>query len=227
MIPRILLLAPLAALAACRGSGLYDGNGSEATALNAVHRSYARPADEVWRAVTSTVQELGLEVERNQHDALGGEIAAQRANKDRVTIEARSLDAQNTRLAVAVAPGDRNLAEMIQDRIAQKLGLGVPRAGLSAGSVVEGTYDAELEACVQAAQRAVEALKMGVARKDVHDTWAQVDSLQADAIPVRVRMERTRDDQTRVFFEAGTSRSEDTRLLADRLKVQFERALPR
>ena len=46
-------------------------------------------------------------------------------------------------VSVAVEPGDRVMAQMIQDRIAEKLGTGggAAKTGFVSGSRVEGVYD--------------------------------------------------------------------------------------
>lgn len=211
---------------ACGKQTLLDGNGHEAATLHAVERSYTRPAEEVWRAVVSATQELGLKVSRDNHDALGGELEARRATGDQVEIEARSTDMNTCRLVVYVKPGDRNMAEMIQDHIATKLGMGPVGKGSSAGNTVEGTYDAPLDVCVTAARKAADTLKIPMTRREVHDTWALLECRQTDAIPVDMRLERTRKDQTRVIFGAGSGKSDDMLNLARRLKAEFERSLP-
>jgi hypothetical protein len=173
------------------------------------------------------VKDLDLRVENDQHDALGGQMTAQRANKDSVVIEARSVDPATLQVSVAVDPGDRSMAQIVQDKIADRLGArtGVTRTGFDTGSRVEGTYDQKLDACVAAARKAAEVLKLTNPQEEIHDTWAKVESRQTDAIPMTVRMERTPKDQTHVVFTAGTGPADDNRVLAARLKAEFERHL--
>jgi hypothetical protein len=97
---------------------------------------------------------------------------------------------------------------------------------MGAGSQIDGTYDQKLDACMAAADRALAALKLPGARREVHDTWARLDTQHLDSIPVQIRMERTRKDQTFVVFMAGTSATDDNRTLALRLKAEFDRRLP-
>ena len=91
------------------------------TGLNAVERSYACAAPELVDAARATLQSLDLKLESDMHDALGGEIVARRADGHKVTAKVTSRDDDRADLSVRVAPGNRNLAEMIQDRVAQKV----------------------------------------------------------------------------------------------------------
>jgi len=205
----------------------FQGGPDPATSVNTVTKSYAKPADETWRSIETVAKDLELRIDTNQHDALGGSLVAVRPNKDSVHIEARSADSQNTLVSVAVDPGDKNMAQIIQDRIADRLGLnmGMNRATAPSGSQVDGTYDQKLDVCLGAAERAITALKLPPARREVHDTWARVDTQQLEALPIQIRIERTRKDQTFVVFTVGTGASDDNRTLASRLKAEFEKQL--
>lgn len=214
----------LAGLTSCK---TFSGGPDAATTVNTVTRTYSKPADETWRSIMTVVKELDLRIDSDQHDALGGTLVATRSNKDEVHIEARSADAMNTVVAVSVEPGDKNLATIIQDRISERMGLtmGVSKASQAAGSQADGTYDQKLDLCIAAAEKAFAALKLPGARRELHDTWARVDTAHLDSIPVQIRMERTRKDQTFVVFTVGTGASDDNRTLAARLKTEFERHL--
>jgi hypothetical protein len=90
---------------------------------------------------------------------------------------------------------------------------------------VEGEYDPPVAACLAAAEAALKDLKVAVSRKDVHDTWAQLEARQIDSLPIVIRMTRTEKDKTLVTFTAGSSKSQDTEQIAERVKVEFERTL--
>jgi hypothetical protein len=223
ILPALLVLA--VPLTSC---GLFkDRDTDTAATINTITKTYSKPADETWRAILTVAKDLDLKMGADKHDALGGSLVAKRSNSDEVHVEARSVDSQNTVVSVMVEPGDKNLAQIIQDRISDRLGLsvGVSRSAAAAGSQVDGTYDQKLSACLGAAERAITGLKMGSPRREVHDTWARVDTEHMDSIPVQIRMERTRKDQTFVVFTVGTGASDDNRTLAGRLKAEFERHL--
>ncbi len=192
-----------------------------------VDRRYQKSPDEVARATTDALAQLNIPVSSDNHDALGGQINAQRSNEtaDKVTIWYQSVDPRTTQVSVGVGKGNRELAQLIQDQIAQHLGAPSARAMPSVGARTEGTYDQPVAQCMSAAEQALKNLKMDVSSKETHDTWARVESRQADALPVSVRMDRTDQDKTMVVFTAGSSKSQDTMMIADRLKAEFERVL--
>jgi hypothetical protein len=92
------------------------------TGLNAIDRTYARPAADVLHAVIASLRSYDLNLESDQHDDLGGEIVARRADGHKVTAKITSVDLGHTEVSIRVAPGNRNLAELIHDRIAGKVG---------------------------------------------------------------------------------------------------------
>jgi hypothetical protein len=92
------------------------------TGLNSVDRTYARPAVDVTKAVTAGLRCYDLSLESDKHDDLGGEIVARRADGHKVTAKITSVDKDHTEASIRVAPGNKNLAELIHDRIASKVG---------------------------------------------------------------------------------------------------------
>jgi hypothetical protein len=94
------------------------------TGLNAVERRYAKPAGELVELVIASVKSYDLKLESDRHDDLGGEIVALRADGHKVTAKITSVDKEHTQVSIRVAPGNKNLAEMIHQRIAEKIGTG-------------------------------------------------------------------------------------------------------
>ena len=190
-------------------------------------RKYTKSPDEVAKAASEALAELNINIQADQHDALGGQITAARSNaaEDPVIVWYQSADARTTQVSVGVGKGDRGIAELIQDHIAQKLGSPNTRSAPSVGARAEGIYDQPVAQCMAAAEQAMRDLKLEPSKKETHDTWAQVEARQADAIPVMVRMNRTEKDKTQVTFSAGNSKSSDTEMVAERLKAEFEKNL--
>ena len=118
------------------------------TGTNTVDREYARPATDAWKAAVRSAESAGLKICSDNHDKFGGELVAQRANGDEVRIEVRSLNDQSSSVSVRVEPGDRVLAAMLHERMADKMGLGTARAGIFGGSSIEGIYMADLDSCL-------------------------------------------------------------------------------
>lgn len=91
------------------------------TGLNAIEKTYARPAPVVFEVAMESLKSYGLVVDREVHDAMGGEIDAHRADGHPVTTKVTSVDKDHSQVSVRVAPGNRNLAELIHSRIEEKL----------------------------------------------------------------------------------------------------------
>jgi len=92
------------------------------TGLNAVERTYPRAVGELTDIVRNVLTSLDLKLKSDLHDALGGELAAIRADGHTVTAKITAVDEGRARVSVWVAPGDRTLAELIQQRISEKAG---------------------------------------------------------------------------------------------------------
>jgi hypothetical protein len=91
------------------------------TGLNAVEKSYARPAGEMSDLVAGVLQSFDLKLESTMHDDLGGEIVARRADGHKVTATVRARDEATCDVSVRVAPGNRPLADLIHERIGEKV----------------------------------------------------------------------------------------------------------
>lgn len=203
------------------------GSSKNEPPMGSVDRRYSKTPDEITQAVTEALEELNIPIHSETHDALGGQVKAQRANasEDEVVVWYQSQDARTTQVSVAVGKNDRRVATLIQDQIAQKLGAASAKSVPPISAQVDGRYDQNLTQCMAAAEQAMKDLKMDVTHKEVHDTWAQIESRQPDSPPLVVRMSRTDTDKTQVTFAAGSARSQDTEQFAGRLKTEFERVL--
>lgn len=219
----ILASAAVALLAACK-SAPFKSSAAQETSGTA-SKTYAMDVERVWQALQGVMRDLDLTVENSQHDALGGEMTAQRATGDEVHVRVRSTAPQSTSVDVMVEPGEPAMAAMIQDRVAAKLGADRPATGVSVGSMIEGTYPNSLDECVAAADRALKALNLPSDNQERHDIWAAMRSRHMDTIPVGIKLVRTPKDETQAQFSVGTSSSDDNRVLAERLKKEFEAAL--
>jgi hypothetical protein len=90
------------------------------TGLNAVERSYPRPVSEMIEIARYTLTSFDLRMKDDRHDALGGELSATRADGHTVNVRVTAVDQDRSQVSVWVAPGNRPLAELIQQRIADK-----------------------------------------------------------------------------------------------------------
>lgn len=210
-----MLGAALGSLAACHGHDLGSG-------VNTVDREFSRPVSETWTASVRTAEAADLKVWSDLHDRLGGELVAVRANGNEVRIRVASIDERSSRVSVRVEPGDRDLALMLQERIADRVGLGEAKSGLFGGHSIEATYAADLQGCGTSARRTFAVLRVTAIRDEVHAAWSQIDGRLRDSTPVRIRMEKEDDLKTRVIFIAGNEKTDDTQAFVRRMKGEFD-----
>jgi hypothetical protein len=216
------------ALAACSTKEPSDSPTSKndlGTGVNTVSRKYAKPAAEVWDAAAGAAKSYDFTIDSDRHDKMGGELVAHRANGDRVDIKVRSLDAQDSEAAVRVEPGNRNMANLIHEKIAEKVGLGTSKAGVFGDYSIDGTYTADLQRCTAAAEAACKKLTLEVTNKELREKSAVVDARESNSNPVRIQMSRSGDTQTKVTFSARDSNGSDPRALTSRLKAEFDRQI--
>jgi hypothetical protein len=223
-----LLYAAIVALAACSSNEPSDSPTSRndlGTGVNTVSRKYAKPAADVWDAAVAAAKSYDFTVDSDRHDKMGGELVAHRGNGDRVNVKVRSLDAQNTEAAVRVEPGNRNMANLIHERIAEKVGMGTSKAGLFGDHSIDGTYTADLQRSTTAAEAACRKANLEVTNKELRDKTAVVDARESNSNPVRIQMSRSGETTTKVTFSARDSNGSDPRALTSRLKAEFDRQI--
>jgi len=215
---KLMAAATLAALslASCAGSDLGSG-------ANTIDREYAKPASEIWSASLKSAEGAHLTLRSERHDKMGGEIVACRANGDEVRIDVISLTENSSRVSVRVGPGNRNLANMLQERIAEKAGLGTAKTGPFGGNSLDATYISNFEASVGLARRTLSALGVTPTGEETHASSANIDGRLKDSTPVRIRMEKSDEQRTRVTFISGNEKNDDNKQFALKMKDEFEK----
>lgn len=224
----LALAGVLAMLAACSHEGGSPSSKSDwGTGLNTVERKYNKPASELHDAAVDALKEFNLTVSKDRHDEMGGEIVARRGEDSKVTVKVSALDAKSSRASVRVDPGDSRLATMVHEKIAEKLGMGSAKGALFGGNTEERTYDADLKACLAAAERTARALDWTVTNKELQDKWAHLEARSADSTPAKFRMDRADDrlERTRVKFIAGAGKTDASRTMLSRMREEFERQI--
>jgi hypothetical protein len=134
----------------------------------------------------------------------------------------KSLDEKNTHVSVRVEPGDRDLANMMHERIAGNLGMGAATSGWFGGSSLDATYPSDLPSCMVSVRRTIAALTQNSKDEENHATWSQIDGRLKDSTSVRIKMEKIEDTKTRVYFIVGTAKSDDHKAFAQKMKDEFE-----
>jgi len=215
---QLMSTAALAALflASCQESDLGSG-------ANTIDREYAKSASDVWTAALKSAEAADLKVKSDRHDKMGGEIIACRANGREVSVNVKSLDENTSRVSVRVEPGDRDLANMLQERIAERIGLGAAKSGLFGGNSLEASYRVDLPGSMTSAHRTFMALRVTTTGEETHASWARLDGRLKDSTPVRIRMEKVEEQKTQVTFIAGNTKSDDNKEFAQKMKDEFEK----
>ena len=212
-----LASAALLILGSCRENDLGTG-------ANTVDREFSKPAHDVWKASVKSAEAMDLAISSDRHDEFGGELVASRANCNEVHVWVKSLGEKRSQVSVRVEPGDRALATLLQERIAEKLGLGEAKSGFLRGNSLEGTYATELSLSMLAARRTFRTLEVALTGEETHADWARFDGRRSDSTPVRIRMEQIDPAKVRVSFISGNEKSEDNKDFARRLKEEYEAA---
>jgi len=203
-------------LVACQSNDLGTG-------ANTVDRDYAKPAGDVSKAALQSAQSADLKVLRNQHDQLGSELVALRGDGKEVHILVKGINDKSSHVSVRVEPGDRDLATLMHERIAGSLGMGAATSGWwSGGNSLEATYSADLDACTSSARRAIASLDPISKSEEVHSTWCHMDGRLKDATPIRIKLEKLEEQKTRATFIAGSSKNDDNKACAQKMKDGFE-----
>jgi hypothetical protein len=92
------------------------------TGLNTVEKTYEATPVRLIEVVSGALKGYDLTMESDRHDDLGGEITARRADGSKVTAKITARDEASSEVSIRVSPGNKNLAEMIHARIAEKVG---------------------------------------------------------------------------------------------------------
>lgn len=90
------------------------------TGLNAVEHDYPLTAAAMADIVRSTLVSFDLTLKDDRHDALGGDLSATRADGQPVRARITAVGKELSRVSIRVAPGNRDLAELIHRRMAEK-----------------------------------------------------------------------------------------------------------
>jgi hypothetical protein len=214
--------ALLVLLGACSSSEKEPDPGA-----NTVERQYGKPAADVCAAAVSALKSYDLRIDSDRHDELGGEVIARRADGHRVTAKVAALDPKSSHVSMRVEPGNREMAQVLQERIADKLGMGTAKPALLGGNSVEGSYAGDFPAAISAAERSCQALRYLVTGKELLDKRARVDARAPDSTPLRFEITPSGKSgpPLRVRFIAGNGKTDGGKTLASGMKAEFDRQM--
>jgi len=228
MKTQLSLAGLLTLLAACAHEHSTSSSRSDGgSGVNTVERLYGKTPSETYAAAVAAVRSFDLSLDRDWHDAMGGEVVGHRADGHSVIVKVDAIDSNNSRASVRVEPGDSNMAQMIHEKIADKLGTGIVREAFLSTTSEAAVYDADLESSLKAAERTAKALGWTVTGKEIHEMWAQLDARAADANPARFKITRVDDGagKTRVMFIAGNGKTGTGQTMIARMREDLDRQL--
>lgn len=220
---RFMILLLTAAACDSGKPSLAPPTGDLGTGLNTVERKYPRPVPDAHKAAVAALQAIELRIESEKVDALGGEIVARRITSDKVVATLKSVDAAMTSVSVRVGPGDRNMANLIQEKIALSLGLGDFAAG---GESFRELYSADLTACTAAAEKAFKAVRMEIVGRANGEDWLEIRARGEDAMPAMFRLKKEGGGKTEVTLWCGIAKGPEIHQRCEQLKSEFEKGLP-
>lgn len=194
-------------------------------AVNTVERRYGKPVDTVWDAAVAAVKSCDLRIDTDRHDDLGGELVARRADGHRVSIALSAVDKNSSRAAIRVEPGNRELADLVHERLADKLGMGEAKAAFLGGNTADAVYSLDVPRALAAADRSAKALNFIVTGQEIRDDAAHLDARSSDSTPVRFKMTPAESPPgaTAVTFIAGRGKTDTSKTLIAQMKTEFDR----
>lgn len=122
----ILFLFSLASAVGCCGvvgEAAGSAAGAYAYVMGELQRTYPKEYDQVWQATKKALQELEFPLESETRDAISGNIRARRADGTLVSIHIKRNPSETVTIGIRVGTfGDRDVSEIIHQRIAKNLG---------------------------------------------------------------------------------------------------------
>jgi len=224
-LPLVGFLALLGACAHEENSPPNKNDGG--SGQNTVEHKYARSASDTHDAAVASFRTFDLTIDRDRHDALGSEVLGHRAGGRQVTIKIDAIDAGSSSVSIRVEPGDTNMAQMLHEKVADKLGMGTATESFFSGNSESALYDSDLASCLNAAERTARALTWTVIRKELRDNAANLDARSSDSNPAKFKVARIDDqnNRTRVTFIAGNGRTATSKTMVSRMHEEFDRQL--
>ena len=95
------------------------------TGINTVDKDYKNTSvKQAHDASLATIKDENLQLDTDKWDDLGSQIVASRRTDpdNKVLVDVKAVDNNTCTVSVRVQPGDKQQAEMIQGKIAEKLG---------------------------------------------------------------------------------------------------------
>ena len=216
-------LAATAVLAAgCAKPTVSDSPPLFAAGTGELERWVPREAEEAWDAVVGILRRNGFTPVREDHDRLGGDVAARRAERV-VFARVRMIGPSQTLLSVRSEPPDPELCRRLQEAFALGLGLGEAKKGMFGGCSTELRAEASLDAAVTRAREVMRALRIAETGLEKRAEEADLRGRTVDSIPVRILLAAEGPSEIEATFIVGDRKRDGYLALAERMKQEFER----
>jgi hypothetical protein len=224
MLPKDAAVLALGLLAACSGAPKEEPARPDATGgVLILEQAYDVPAADAWKAAGAALEEGEFTIERRRRDDCGGKIVARREDGHRVTVTIHAPQRSTAEVTVVVDPADRQLLDTIQKRIGEKLSLKKARSDLLADTVLEASYEADVDRVIAAAERACSALSLEIDLVRRDQGRARLEARGRDNRVVRVGL-RQADGGTQVVLSTQETGAGEKDFLR-RFRRELERHL--
>ncbi len=187
-----------------------------------IDRRVPRDSEEAWDAVLRTLLQNGYTPVRTDHDRLGGDVAARKADRV-VFVRVRKIGAERTLLSVRTDPPDPQLSRRLHESLALGLGMGEAKEGLFGGHSTEAHAAVAIDQAVQRAREVLRALRIEETGLERKGDGADVRGRTIDSIPVRILLAADGPHATEATFIVGDRKRDPYLALAERMKEEFER----
>lgn len=195
--------------------GVETGVAAEATAVfvkGDLKTMVYAPLDETWNATQKALDELKLPITNRQKDAFSGNITSVTANNETIVIILQKSLPDLTETTIRVgAFGDLPLSRIIFETLKQHLGevraTPVGMATFTLGEL-ESVEKASLNSAWNAAQKALEELKIPITSKQKEDTVATLIARGENDVKIQISLLKQNEDLTRIKIRTGAEGNE-------------------
>jgi hypothetical protein len=216
-------------LAACSGASTDEAGGQPVLVGGTLseEQTFEVPAAEAWKAAEEALEGEEFKVERRHRDDCGGKFVARREDGHRVTVTIHAPEREAAEVAIYVEPADPDVVRAIQERLLEKLSLKKARADLFDETLIEASYEVDLEQALGAAERACRALSLEVTQRQREKSRARVEARDGDSRRVRFSVSRDEADpaETKVVFETERAPRGGEKEFLRRVRRELERHL--
>jgi hypothetical protein len=187
-----------------------------------IERRIPRGAEEAWAVVIRTLRRNEFIPVRADHDRLGGDLAARRAERS-VFVRIRMVREDLTLLSVRSEPPDPALSRRLHEAFAVGLGLGEAKEGVFGGCSAELRAGLTIDEALRKARDVMRALRIEETGLEKKADEADVRGRTVDSVPVRILLASDGPGELSATFIVGDRKRDAYRALAGRMRDEFER----